>query len=89
MCNLEPPTRVHTRVPAPLRIKCHRICNGRRCAGSHSMTGATVNTEEALLVHLLSTACHAAWFLTGHRLTLGGETPVLDNRQNYSVMNSV
>ena len=29
------------------------------------MTGVTVNTEEALLVHLLFTACQAAWFLTG------------------------
>ena len=46
------------------------------------VTGVTVNTEEALLAHLLSTACHAAGFLTGHRLTRGLKTPVLDNRQN-------
>ena len=46
------------------------------------VTGVTVNTEEALPPHLLFTACHAAGFLTGHRLTLGLETPVLDNRQN-------
>ena len=39
-CNLDPPTRIHPRVPAALRIACHHRCGRRRRTGGHSSDGS-------------------------------------------------
>lgn len=46
--NLDPPTRIHTRLPAALRIACHRRC-GRRHTGCHSSDGSDRKYSSCLL----------------------------------------